>query len=294
MKKTNLHPITFHPVAEKKECVFSILIPTWNNFELLKLCINSIRKNSKYNHQIIVHVNEGKDETIDFLKSGKIDYTFSKENAGICKAVNASRNLAHSELLVFMNDDMYVCPNWDEPLLKEVQTLNHPYFFLSSVMIEPRETGNNCVIAPHDYGTDPVNFKEEELLKNFNSFPFNDFSGTTWPPSLIHSKLWDMIGGLSVEFSPGMYSDPDMCMKLWLCGVRYFKGVSASRVYHFMSKSTGRVKKNNGKKQFLKKWGFSASYFMREILHRGEPFKGVLPEKEMKVPLKDKIKKLLP
>jgi GT2 family glycosyltransferase len=287
-----MNEISFHKISDRKSSVFSILIPSWNNLSLLQLCIESIQKNSVYTHQIIVHVNEGKDDTIAFLQSQKIDYTFSKENIGICKAVNACRSLADTELLVYMNDDMYVCPNWDEPLLKEAQSLGHPYFFLSSVMIEPRETGNNCVIAPHDFGTDPSNFREADLIKEFNTFPFHDFSGTTWPPSLIHVRLWDIVGGFSVEFSPGMYSDPDLCMKLWLSGVRYFKGISASRVYHFMSKSTVRIKKNDGKKQFLKKWGFSASYFMREILNRGEIFKGPMPDKEFKIPFKDKMKKL--
>ena len=43
---------------------FSIIIPTYNNFNYLKLCINSIIKNSKFNHEIIVHIN-GYDETTE-------------------------------------------------------------------------------------------------------------------------------------------------------------------------------------------------------------------------------------
>ena len=41
--------------------IFSILIPTWNNLPFLKICVDSIRKNSTYRHQIIVHVNDGSD-----------------------------------------------------------------------------------------------------------------------------------------------------------------------------------------------------------------------------------------
>jgi glycosyltransferase involved in cell wall biosynthesis len=36
---------------------FSILIPSWNNLAYLKICVESIRKNSMFAHQIIVHVN---------------------------------------------------------------------------------------------------------------------------------------------------------------------------------------------------------------------------------------------
>ena len=47
---------------------FSIIIPSYNNLKYLKLCVESIKFNSKYNHEIIVHVNLGTDGTIDFLK----------------------------------------------------------------------------------------------------------------------------------------------------------------------------------------------------------------------------------
>ena len=54
--------------------MFSIIIPTLNNLEYLKLCINSIKKNSTYDHEIIPHVNIGNDGTIDFLEKEKISY----------------------------------------------------------------------------------------------------------------------------------------------------------------------------------------------------------------------------
>ena len=48
--------------------MFSIIIPTFNNLNYLKLCLDSINKNSKYNHEIIIHINEGIDGTLNFLK----------------------------------------------------------------------------------------------------------------------------------------------------------------------------------------------------------------------------------
>ena len=55
--------------------MFSILIPTFNNLEYLKICIDSIKKNSNYEHQIIVHVNEGSDKTIDYVQQNNLDFT---------------------------------------------------------------------------------------------------------------------------------------------------------------------------------------------------------------------------
>ena len=73
--------------------MFSIIIPSYNNLNYLKICIKSLRRNSKYNHQIIVHVNEGSDGTKDFLNAENIDYTYSSENVGLCKAVNLAARL---------------------------------------------------------------------------------------------------------------------------------------------------------------------------------------------------------
>ena len=68
--------------------MFSIIIPTLNNLNYLRLCIKSLRVNSTYTHQIIPHVNIGEDGTLDFLEKENIQYTFTKHNAGICEGMN--------------------------------------------------------------------------------------------------------------------------------------------------------------------------------------------------------------
>ena len=75
-----------------------------------------------------------------------------------------------------------------------------------------------------------------------------------------------------------MYSDPDFSMKLWNQGVRLFKGLGASRVYHFGSISVKRVKQNKGYYQFIRKWGMTSSTLSRYYLRRGVPFDGLLQE----------------
>src|SRR4051812_44131308 len=74
---------------------FSILIPSWNNLGYLRLCIAALRKNSHFGHQIIIHVNEGSDGTIDWLKTQPdVDYSYSKKNIGVCLALNIARSLS--------------------------------------------------------------------------------------------------------------------------------------------------------------------------------------------------------
>jgi glycosyltransferase involved in cell wall biosynthesis len=289
--------ITFHKKPEEKKPIFSILIPSWNNLDYLKCCVESIRKNSRYHHQIIVHVNEGKDGTEAWVKSQHLCYTVSSDNVGVCYALNASSSLADAEYLVLSDDDFYFAPDWDYHMLEEIKKLDHPYFCISGTMMEHCPTQYPAsVMAPFDFGKTVQEFDETRFLKEFRSIPFHDWNGANWYPLVLHKNIWTLIGGLSTELTPGIGSDPDMTMKLWHCGVRYFKGASQSRVYHFGSKTTSRVKKNDGNKQFLLKWGLSRSTMFEHYLRLGQKFMGITPEPDepkFKTKLKrDKVKRL--
>ncbi len=248
----------------------SILIPSWNNIELLKNCLSSIDKNSTLSIQPIVIVNEGKDGTLEWMEgNSKYDYIYSEVNLGICYALNIARSMVKSDYIMYANDDMYFLPGWDIELYNEIKKLGHHMFMLSSTMIEPHDTGNACVSVAN-FGDNIESFSEDSLLKEFRSFEKPDWKGSTWPPNIVHINLWDLVGGMSIEFSPGMYSDPDFSMKLYMVGVRHFKGLGKSLVYHFGSKSTARIKKNKGRHTYLMKWGITAHTFSSEFLHTGD------------------------
>lgn len=270
--------ITTHSSSTKQNPsnTFSILIPTWNNLSYVQLCVKSLQKNSTYPHQIILHINEGSDGTVEWAQKQNLDYTHSTENIGVCWAVNSAAHLVKTPYIVYMNDDMYVLPKWDWHLKQEIDALPDDLFFLSSTMIEPTNTFNPAVIFSDLYGQSLSDFNEQKLLEEFQNHTHQDWSGATWPPNVISQRLWHLVGGYSVEFSPGMYSDPDFSMKLWQSGVRYFKGLSQSRVFHFQCKSTGRIKKNEGKKQFKRKWKIRSSQFVKNYLKTGQPWQGPL------------------
>ena len=260
--------------------MFSIIIPSLNNLDYLKLCIESINKNSKYKHEIIVHVNIGKDGTINFLKENQIKYTFTQYNAGICKGMNLAVKKAKYEYLLYAHDDFYFCPNWDEILKNEVDLIGHNNFYLSGTMMNNGQINFNC-------GNSTNNFDEEKFLKNYEDYNFYDFQGSTWAPHLIHKDIWNKVGGFSEEFYPGTGSDPDLNMKLWNIGIRIFKGINNFKVYHFGSIVT-RTYKNHptiktesgskGSKIFLLKWKISINFFKKFFLRSGQIYNGELKE----------------
>jgi len=260
--------------------MFSILIPSLNNLDYLKLCIKSIKKNSSLKHEIIVHVNKGEDGTIEYLKNENIKFSFTKYNAGICEGVNLAAKLTTTNYFLYAHDDFYFCPDWDIVLLNELKNINNNLFYLSGTMVQNGQVKLNC-------GDSLSNFNENKLLDEYKNIKFHDFQGSTWAPHLIHKELWNKVGGFSEEFFPGTGSDPDLNMKLWNEGVRIFKGLQHFKVYHFGSIVTRQKEKkfntitesgSKGSKLFLLKWGFSIKFFKKHFLKSDTKYTGPLGE----------------
>ena len=55
--------------------MISIVIPTYNNLDYLKLCLKSLEKNSYFKHEIIIHINDGSDGTLNFIKANNYKHT---------------------------------------------------------------------------------------------------------------------------------------------------------------------------------------------------------------------------
>ena len=272
--------------------MFSILIPSFNNLEYLKTCINSLKKNSEYAHQIIVHINEGTDGSLEYVKENNFEYTFSFENIGMPKALNKSSELAKFDYILISHDDFYYCPGWDVELVNNVNFIGHNNFYLSSTMVGAGQ-------VEFDVGQTVDNFDETKLLDNLEIIKTIDFQGTTKCPGLIHKDVWKRVGGWSEEFSPTGGDDTDFAMKLWKINIRIFKGIGKSLAYHFGSITTRKKDKSlftylgsRGNKIFLKKWGYNINFFENFFLKSGLDKSKNLIFNEYTGPLKEPKKNL--
>jgi len=254
----------------------SIIIPTFNNLDYLKFFLRSLKINSKFDHEIILHINDGSDGTLKYALDNNIKHTFSETNIGLCSSMNKAYSLTTTDHILYAHDDMYFCKNWDIFLTDEINKQDNNQYYLSGTNISTRHG-----LINFDCGSTYLDFDE----KKFHNFCLQDetpdLQSSHWAPHLVHKELWDKIGGFSEEFNPGDGSDPDFCMKLWKQNVRIFKGVSKFKVYHFNSITTrnDKIVLNNGTKTFLSKYGFNPKFFRKYYLRGNNsviPFKGRL------------------
>ena len=272
----------------------SIIIPTFNNLDYLKFFLRSLKINSTFDHEIILHINDGSDGTLKYALDNNIKHTYSETNIGLCSSMNKAYSLTTTDHILYAHDDMYFCKNWDIFLIDEINKQNNNQYYLSGTNVSTRHglINFNC-------GLTYLDFDEKKFHDFCSQDQTPDLQSSHWAPHLIHKELWDKIGGFSEEFNPGDGSDPDFCMKLWLNDVRIFKGVSKFKVYHFNSITTrnSKIVLNNGTKTFLSKYGFNPKFFRKHYLKGNNsvvPFKGRLnnPKKNFSMLLDLTINKI--
>lgn len=89
-----------------------IVIPTYNNFPCLKLCIESIRACTKYPHNVIV-VNNGPDESVhEYLEKQKDIKYIKTGRMTFAQAVNVGIKTGKEKYVMILNDDIIVSHGW--------------------------------------------------------------------------------------------------------------------------------------------------------------------------------------
>ena len=107
--------------------MISIIIPTYNEKKSLEECIESLRKQSVSDFEIVVIDDGSTDDTLEILKKFKktiSNFKFAKQNhKGAGAARNFGEKFAKGKILVFVDADM----TFDRDFLKNlVAPIEHP------------------------------------------------------------------------------------------------------------------------------------------------------------------------
>lgn len=230
----------------------SIIIPTLEkNLRYLSACVESIKKYSSEDHEIIVVTNP--DPYYDFQVEG-ITRLHSPVQ-GQCAAVNLGVKSANTEYILVSDDDVIFPPCW-EKLLDKAKRID----FLSGHFVENGTKGG--VAAPFvtkDFGNTPDEFKWKEWEED-DSFNTDTMETGFGFPLICKKELWEKIGGYDEEYDPwGSNCDSDLEYKIMLSGVTPMRWRGAG-TYHF-GQVSGIFKPENDEfwkkntRYFEQKWG---------------------------------------
>ena len=237
----------------------SFIQPSRSNLKYLKWSYEAIRKNLGYRHEICMADDFSDDGTWEWMKeiaekdaNVKIHRNNGPTRLGHTILYDTLVNIATNDIVMIYHADMYALPNMDTEVLKHIK----PGVVVSATRIEPplHPAGPEKVIK--DFGIEPEEFKEQELL-NWFDMDYTWEQETTegiFAPWAIYKEDFQKIGGHDKLFAPQSKEDSDIFNRFILNGYKVVQ-TREGCVYHMTcrgSRFADGAKRNPDGEVFMK------------------------------------------
>jgi glycosyltransferase involved in cell wall biosynthesis len=184
----------------------SFIQPSRNNLKYLKWSYNSIRKNLGHRHEICWADDFSDDGTWEWMNE------IAEKDPNVNTLVN---DYATNDIVMIYHADMYACPGMDEAVLKHLI----PGTVVSATRIEPPLHPDGPEKVLRDYGIEPEEFKESELIKFIDEYePSQETSNGIFAPWAIYKKDFQEINGHDPLYAPQSKEDSDIFNRFVLNG----------------------------------------------------------------------------
>ena len=204
---------------------YSIIIPTYNELDLLTACISSVFKNTQ-DFELIIIDNGSTDNTriyLDFLVASYKNVFFGtlKKNMGFAVAVNVALPKTKGKYIILLNNDTLVTPGWADSMVSIIPAAEK-FFNVSNIsLVGPvtNNSGGDQQIEVDRYFPDQL---DDSALKHRKAFKGN-FSLAGFLSGfclLFKREVYESIGGLDDKYKIGGWEDNDFCLRANIAGFK--------------------------------------------------------------------------
>lgn len=258
-----------HPLGSKQGGLFSIVIPTRDKVELLKNCVDSIRRNSDSDEYELIIIDNGsrKRETLEYLSKLKdegVKVSHSPGKFNYSKLCNLGSSISSGSFICFLNNDAEILENnWIKTAKTTASAENigfvgaHLFFSDGTIQHVGVSLGFGGIAGlPGRNKVATATFLQAVLGKCY------EVSAISFAFAVIEKSKLDQIGVLD-ENLPRGFNDVDMCLRARDIG--FTNLVSGLNLLHLESATrknpksmSSFVKTAIDNYRFIKKWGYIA------------------------------------
>ena len=269
----------------------SLIQPSRNNLKYLKWSYDSIRKNQG-NHvvEICVADDDSNDGTWEWCRERmEVDKHFKAIRNESGKRLGHTilydrliNDVATHEICMIYHADMYLCPG----AIDSIEDHLDDKTIVSLTRIEPPLHPDGPEKVLKDYGVEPEEFNEEELLRFIQEpkWSYGQITEGIFAPWAFWKKDFQEIGGHDPLYAPQSKEDSDIFNRFQLNGIA-FKQTWDGYVYHMTCRGSRRNTVDKAKniyedspewlaqnmrstRNFIRKWGHFVKHdeYMKPII----------------------------
>ena len=215
--------------------LISIIVLNYNAGELLLNCINSIKKSTYQNLEIIVVDNISTDKSQEICKEKYPDIKLiqNKKNFGYCEGNNIGIREAKGDFLVILNPDTIVEPNWINELISAHNEFGDGLYQPKILSLNEENTIQSTGNMLHIFGFGFARDKGNKVIERKEEIEKVGYASGTC--LFTTRKVLDKIGLLD-EFLFLYHDDLDLGWRGAQIGINSFY-VPKSKIYHVESYS---------------------------------------------------------
>jgi GT2 family glycosyltransferase len=228
------------PSAAHGEKRFSVVMVTFNNLVFTKLCLHTLLAGTRgANYDLIIVDNASTDATPAYLrevaaKNPHVRLILNAENRGFSSANNQGLAVASGDVLVLLNNDTIVPPEW---LTRLARHLDNPG--VGVVCAVTNRIGNEAEID--------TSYRTLGELREFSELRARHHDGRSFDIPMapmfclaFRRDTFAGIGPLDEQFEKGMFEDDDYSMRIRAAGLRVICAEDTF-VHHFGGASFGNL-----------------------------------------------------
>lgn len=246
--RTNVQRESCPAPVYKGNAKISIIIPSKDNSDCLKRCVDSIRQKSSYKNYEIIIADNGSGKTAQQKARELADkYIYEEREFNFSYMCNMGAENAEGDFLLFLNDDTEVISeNWLEAMLAFasdplVGAVGCKLLYPQSNRIQHCGVINIANGPVHCF----IGQEDGSLYYNINNIPCN-FSAVTGACLMIDRNKFE---GFDLNL-PVAYNDVELCFALREKGLHNMS-VNNIKLWHYESMSRGDDRKDSEKLERL-------------------------------------------